>query len=55
LVFARFDADDVAGPAQELGISNLPAFSSFKEGEKCDCVVGANPSALKNSIQKLHS
>ncbi|KAJ6084893.1 hypothetical protein N7499_004522 [Penicillium canescens] len=54
LTFARFETDDVADLAQELSISNILAFLFFEEGEKCDSVVRANPSAPKDSIQKLH-
>ncbi|KAI9896120.1 hypothetical protein N3K66_009020 [Trichothecium roseum] len=45
-VFARFDTDDVADLAQELGIRSIPAFFIFEDGEKADNLNGANPPAL---------
>ncbi|KAG5996981.1 hypothetical protein E4U52_005361 [Claviceps spartinae] len=52
--FAKFDTDDVPALAMELGVRSLPTFLFFENGDKSDVTVtGANPQALKNSVEKL--
>ncbi|CAG8182941.1 hypothetical protein PENNAL_c0400G06081 [Penicillium nalgiovense] len=53
VIFARFDTDDVPELAQQLGVTNIPAFYFFKHGELSNNVRGANPQALKEAIEKL--
>ncbi|KAF4119823.1 thioredoxin 1 [Geosmithia morbida] len=53
LAFARFDTDEVPDLASELGIRSIPAFFFFDGGVKSESLVGANPSALKTSIEKM--
>jgi thioredoxin 1 len=50
--FAKFDVDNAPDIAQELGISSMPTFMVFKEGEKEDQLIGANPHALKKLVSR---
>ncbi|KAL1843182.1 hypothetical protein VTJ49DRAFT_2733 [Mycothermus thermophilus] len=50
--FAKFDVDEVPDLAQELGIRAMPTFIFFKNGEKVDDFMGANPPALLNLLKK---
>ncbi|KAK1776014.1 thioredoxin [Copromyces sp. CBS 386.78] len=50
--FAKFDVDALPDLAQELGIRAMPTFVIFKDGEKADEFVGANPPALLATITK---
>lgn len=51
--FVKLDVDEVSDVAQELGIRAMPTFIIFKNGVKVDQVVGANPTALKDTIKKI--
>jgi thioredoxin 1 len=50
--FVKVDVDAVPDVAQELGIRAMPTFLLFKNGEKVETVVGANPPALEAAIKK---
>lgn len=50
--FAKFDVDDLPALAQELGVRAMPTFVVFKNGEKADEFVGANPPALLKVVEK---
>jgi thioredoxin-related protein len=50
--FYKFDVDEVPDLAQELGIRAMPTFILFKDGDKVDEVVGANPKAIEAAIKK---
>ena len=50
--FYKVDVDEVPDLAQELGIRAMPTFVIFKNGEKVDEVVGANPKAIEAAILK---
>lgn len=52
-VFTRFDIDDVPDLASELGISSIPAFFFFENGDKSSSVVGAKPPVLKKALDDL--
>ncbi|KAK4233669.1 thioredoxin-like protein [Achaetomium macrosporum] len=52
--FAKFDVDAVPDLAQELGIRAMPTFIVFKDGEKVDEFLGANPPALLNLLKKYN-
>ena len=52
IYFATFDVDQVPDLAQELGVRAMPTFKVFKNGEKEDDLVGANPKALEDIITK---
>ncbi|KAI9736441.1 MAG: hypothetical protein M1818_006175 [Claussenomyces sp. TS43310] len=53
--FIKIDVDDVPDVAQELGIRAMPTFIVFKNGEKVQEIVGANPQGLKVAIEKAIS
>jgi thioredoxin 1 len=52
--FAKFDVDAVPELAQELGIRAMPTFIFFKDGQKVDEFLGANPPALLNLLKKYN-
>jgi thioredoxin 1 len=52
IYFAKFDVDALPELAQELGIRAMPTFVVFKDGEKVDEFVGANPPALQKVLAK---
>jgi thioredoxin 1 len=49
--FVKLDVDEVPEVAQELGIRAMPTFLIFKNEEKVEEVVGANPKALLAAIE----
>ncbi|KAK7427247.1 hypothetical protein QQZ08_006183 [Neonectria magnoliae] len=53
VAFARFDTDDVPDLAFELGVRSIPAFYFFEKGDKSGSLQGANPPALKKSVEEL--
>ena len=50
--FAKIDVDAVPDVAAELGIRAMPTFLLFKNGEKVDELLGANPAGLQSLVQK---
>ncbi|KAJ4403006.1 thioredoxin trx1 [Neurospora sp. IMI 360204] len=51
--FAKVDVDAVPDLAQELGIRAMPTFIAFKDGEKVQELVGANPVGLETLLNSL--
>ncbi|KAL4747368.1 thioredoxin [Aspergillus terricola var. indicus] len=51
--FYQIDVDELSEVAAELGIRAMPTFLLFKDGEKVQEVVGANPPALEAGIKAL--
>ncbi|KAK2746310.1 hypothetical protein FQN57_003191 [Myotisia sp. PD_48] len=51
--FYKIDVDAVPDVAQELGVRAMPTFAFFKNGNKVDEVVGANPPAIEKSIKEF--
>ena len=49
--FIKLDVDEVPDVAQELGIRAMPTFLIFKNEEKIQEIVGANPKALLAAIE----
>ena len=45
MVFGKINTDDHSGTAQEFGISAIPTFLVFKNGELVDRITGAMPEA----------
>jgi thioredoxin 1 len=52
IYFGKFDVDAVPDLAQELGIRAMPTFIVFKDGDKVEEHMGANPKALETLFQK---
>ncbi|EGS21832.1 uncharacterized protein CTHT_0037020 [Thermochaetoides thermophila DSM 1495] len=52
IYFVKFDVDAVPDLAQELGIRSMPTFIIFKDGEKVDEMVGAQPQALLGLLNR---
>ncbi|PAV22687.1 thioredoxin [Pyrrhoderma noxium] len=50
--YYKVDVDAVPDVAQEVGVRAMPTFFLFKNGEKVDELVGANPAGLNNLIAK---
>ena len=53
--FVKLDVDEVPDVAQELGIRAMPTFLIFKNEEKIQEIVGANPKALLAAIESAVS
>ncbi|TLD24368.1 hypothetical protein PspLS_06893 [Pyricularia sp. CBS 133598] len=52
--YIKVDVDEVPDVAQEYGVRAMPTFFLFKDGEKVDEVVGANPPKLQALISANH-
>ncbi|KAL9098486.1 MAG: hypothetical protein Q9163_005860 [Psora crenata] len=50
--FYKIDVDELPDIAQELGVRAMPTFVVFKNGEKINEVVGANPKAIEAAVVK---
>ncbi|KAF9776649.1 hypothetical protein IL306_005150 [Fusarium sp. DS 682] len=53
--FIKVNVDEAEDVSQEYGIRAMPTFMLFKDGEKADEVVGADPSKLERLIQEYKS
>ncbi|KAK1447054.1 thioredoxin [Colletotrichum melonis] len=51
--FVKIDVDEVPDVSQELGIRAMPTFMFFKDGNKAQEIVGANPVALEKTIATI--
>lgn len=51
--FAKFDVDELPDLAVELGITAMPTFTLFKDGEKADELIGGHPPVLSKKILSL--
>lgn len=52
VLFAKFDVDQLPELAQQLGVRAMPSFFIYKDGEKVDELVGANPTVLADLVRK---
>ncbi|KAM0487235.1 hypothetical protein ACHAPX_000505 [Trichoderma viride] len=52
--FVKFDVDELPELSQELGIRAMPTFLFYKDGQKVDEMVGANPPMLLQNLKKLN-
>jgi thioredoxin 1 len=53
--YYKVDVDDLSELAQEYGVRAMPTFLIFKDGEKVDELVGANPIKLEEKIKSFTS
>ncbi|KAJ3943149.1 uncharacterized protein N0V96_007383 [Colletotrichum fioriniae] len=51
--FVKIDVDEVPDVSQELGIRAMPTFMFFKNGNKAQELVGANPPVLEKTIKTV--
>ncbi|VUC33380.1 unnamed protein product [Clonostachys rosea] len=51
--FVKFDVDELPALSQELGVRAMPTFFFFKNGNKVDEMVGANPGGLQTKLKLL--
>ncbi|TLS27238.1 hypothetical protein PpBr36_04727 [Pyricularia pennisetigena] len=52
--YIKVDVDEVPAVAQEYSVRAMPTFFLFKDGEKIEEVVGANPPKLQSIISTNH-
>ena len=50
--FVKFDVDELPDLTADLGVRAMPTFFVFKNGDKVDELVGANPQALQAMLAK---
>ena len=50
--FYTYDVEETPDIAQELGVSQMPTFSVFKDGDIQEGVTGAKPVELRKVIKK---
>ncbi|KAJ3522381.1 hypothetical protein NM208_g12882 [Fusarium decemcellulare] len=50
--FVKFDVDELPDLTAELGVRAMPTFFIFKDGNKVNEMVGADPAGLKRLIEK---
>jgi thioredoxin-like negative regulator of GroEL len=51
--FIKVDVDETPDVAQELGVKAMPTFYFFRNGEKVDDLMGANPQGLEEKAYRL--
>lgn len=50
--FIKVDVDELSDVAQEVGVRAMPTFKAYKKGNQVGELVGANPAALKQLIER---
>ncbi|EHK17968.1 uncharacterized protein TRIVIDRAFT_210257 [Trichoderma virens Gv29-8] len=50
--FVKFDVDELPELSQQLGIRAMPTFLFYKNGNKVDEMIGANPPVLLQTLRK---
>ena len=53
LSFYKVDVDEQAQIASDVGIRAMPTFVFYRNGEKVETVIGADPSKLQAAISKF--
>jgi thioredoxin 1 len=51
--FIKVDVEEVPDVSQELGVTAMPTFFFFKDGDKVDNLMGAVPPKLEAKISAL--
>ncbi|KAH6643879.1 thioredoxin-like protein [Boeremia exigua] len=49
--FYLYDVEECEDVAQELGVTSMPSFSIFKDGDIQDGVTGAKPKEIRKKIE----
>jgi thioredoxin 1 len=52
--FYKYDTDSAGDIAQELGVSQMPVFTIFQDGDLEDTVTGAKGKALEEAVRKVY-
>ena len=52
--FYKYDTDSAGDIAQELGVSQMPVFTIFQNGDLEETVTGARGKALEETIRKVY-
>ena len=52
--FYKYDTDSAGDIAQELGVSQMPVFTIFHDGDLEDTVRGAKAKALEEAVGKVY-
>ncbi|KAG4277333.1 thioredoxin [Fusarium proliferatum] len=55
IYFIKVNVDEAEDVSQEYGIRAMPTFMLFKDGEKANEVVGADPSKLEQLVNEYKS
>ena len=50
--FLKVDVDDMPDVAESAMVEAMPTFKFYKGGELVDSIVGADPNALKDGVEK---
>ncbi|MFI1293891.1 thioredoxin family protein [Streptomyces sp. NPDC020792] len=53
VTFLSIDVDAKPGLAHNAGITSVPTFQTYRDGQKMDDLLGANPEALRRMVRKL--
>lgn len=51
--FYKVDVDNVSELAADLGVRAMPSFFFYKDGQKVNDVVGANPKGVEEAVKAL--
>lgn len=52
--FYKYDTDSAGDIAQELGVSQMPVFTIFRDGDLMDTVTGARGKALEDAVRDVY-
>ncbi|KAI8816955.1 thioredoxin [Fimicolochytrium jonesii] len=51
--FIKVDVDEVPEVAEQVGVTSMPTFLIYSNGERVGEIVGANPTKLETEIRKF--
>ncbi|KAF9173484.1 hypothetical protein BGX21_003800 [Mortierella sp. AD011] len=51
--FRKVDVDEQSAISEEVGVKAMPTFVAFKDGQKVEELVGANPAKLEQLITSI--